>query len=118
MTKEIRLRDIEDYLKALHCRIRWDIIEILRDGPKSSDEIFNRLVSNEENNPNSQKPNCEGQCLEGKGKDIKKPTLYYHLRELEAVGIISVDQLKPSEHGRAPEKVWKLNTEKLIINLK
>ena len=50
-------------------------------------------------------------------KDLKKLSLYYHLRELEGVGIIESDY-KPSESKRASEKVWKLNMEKLTINLK
>ena len=47
MTKEIDLTEIEDYIKALHCDIRWVLIDILKKGPKSSNEIFNaqtRLV--------------------------------------------------------------------------
>jgi len=118
MTKEIDLRDIESYIKALHCSIRWDIIEVLRDGPKSSDDIFTILTEKKEVNAENNNKQCEGQCFRGRGKDIQKPTLYYHLRELESAGIVEVAKLKPSEHGRAPEKVWKLNIEKLIINLK
>jgi hypothetical protein len=47
---------------------------------------------------------------------LKKPSLYYHLRELEEVGIIELAKFKPSPEKRAPEKVWKLNVEKLTIN--
>ncbi|MFX1566837.1 MAG: hypothetical protein ACFFCV_00560 [Promethearchaeota archaeon] len=115
MTKEIDLENIETYIKALHCPIRWVIIDILGDGPKSSDEIFNHLKSvSENNNGNNQ---CHGMCGKGDFKDLKKPSLYYHLRELESVGIIESDY-RPSESKRAPEKVWKLNMEKLTINLK
>ncbi len=56
-------------------------------------------------------------CGKGDFTGLKKPSLYYHLRELESVGIIKADY-KPSETKRAPEKVWKLNMEKLTINLK
>ncbi|NVM37436.1 MAG: helix-turn-helix transcriptional regulator [Candidatus Lokiarchaeota archaeon] len=115
MTKEIDLENIGTYIKALHCQIRWVLIDILRDGPKSSDEIFNHLKSVRENiDDNNQ---CHGMCGKGDFKNLKKPNLYYHLRELESVGIIKSDY-KPSESKRAPEKVWKLNLEKLTINLK
>ncbi|MFX0005572.1 MAG: hypothetical protein ACFFA7_04040 [Promethearchaeota archaeon] len=115
MTKEIDLENIGTYIKALHCQIRWVIIDILRDGPKSSDELYTHLKSVSENlNGNNQ---CHGLCGKGDFKDLKKPSLYYHLRELESVDIITADY-RPSESKRAPEKVWKLNMEKLTINLK
>ncbi|MFX0038941.1 MAG: hypothetical protein ACFFCY_14575 [Promethearchaeota archaeon] len=115
MTKEIDLENIGTYIKALHCQIRWVLIDILRDGPKSSDEIFNHLKSVNGNiGSNNQ---CHDMCGKGDFKNLKKPSLYYHLRELESVGIIKADY-KPSESKRAPEKVWKLNMEKLTINLK
>lgn len=115
--KEIDLSEIGDYVRALHCEIRWKIIEYLRDGPKSSDEIFNHLVELREK-ISEEMNNCKGECNNKIKKDLKKPTLYYHLRELESVSIIKLDEYKPSEQKRAPEKVWKLNLEKLIINLK
>ncbi len=118
MTKEINFLELKSYIKALHCPIRWDIIELLKDGPKSSEEIFNILVNNEGIDKESINRKCNGQCKNKNKNDIKKPTLYYHLRELEAVGIIKIKTLKASEYKRAPEKVWKLNIEKLIINLK
>ena len=37
--------------------------------------------------------------------------------ELESVGIIGADY-KPSDSNRAPEKVWKLNLDKIIINFR
>ena len=115
MTKETDLENIGTYIKALHCQIRWVLIEILRDGPKSSEEIFNHLKSVNENiDDNNQ---CHGMCGKGDFKNLKKPSLYYHLRELESVGIIKADY-KPSESKRAPEKVWRLNLDKLTINLK
>lgn len=49
--------------------------------------------------------------------NLQKPTLYYHLRELESVGIIKSEN-KPSGGIGAPEKFWKLNMKKLTINLK
>ena len=114
MTKEIDIRDVGKYLKALHCSIRWDIIEILRNGPKSSDVIFKLLTEDINATKEQEEQECEGICLKGKGRDIKKPTLYYHLRELESVKIIESTLKK--QKG-APEKVWKLNIKKLSINL-
>jgi len=115
MTKEIDLENIGTYIKALHCQIRWVLIDILRDGPKSSDEIFNHLKSVRKNADDSNQ--CHGMCGKGDFKNLKKPSLYYHLRELENVGIIKADY-RPSESKRAPEKLWKLNMNKLTINLK
>ncbi|MFW9989339.1 MAG: hypothetical protein ACFFC3_11845 [Candidatus Odinarchaeota archaeon] len=115
MTKEIDLEDISTYVKALHCQIRWVIIDILGDGPMSSDELFSHLKSTSETIDD--KNQCHGMCGKGDFKNLKKPSLYYHLRELENVGII-ISDYKPSENKRAPEKVWKLNLDKLTINLK
>ncbi len=116
MTKEITLNEIEKYIKALHCHIRWVIIDYLKEEPKSSEEIFKFLKDINEN-LDSDENQCSGLCGKADFKNLKKPSLYYHLRELESVGIILSDY-KPSESKRAPEKVWKLNLEKLTINLK
>ncbi|MFX1294668.1 MAG: hypothetical protein ACFFD2_07420 [Promethearchaeota archaeon] len=115
--KEIDLSEIEKYVRALHCGIRWKIIEFLREGPKSSDEIFNYLVSLRKKKTEDMKE-CKNNCNNEIKKILKKPALYYHLRELEAVGIIQLDEYKPSEQNRAPKKVWKLNIDKLTINLR
>ena len=115
MTKEIDISEIANYVKVLHCGIRWKIIEILQEGSKSSDEIFKIL---KESNPSADKnpEQCQGQCKQDSYENLKKHSLYYHLRELESVGIIELDTYKPSEENRAPEKVWKLNLDKLVIN--
>lgn len=105
------------YAKALHCGIRWKIIDILKDGTKSSDEIF-QIINNSKGKMPENPKECKGQCNNDIVKELKKPSLYYHLRELESVGIIELDEYKPSKEGRAPEKVWKLNIEKLTINFK
>ncbi|MBD3254182.1 MAG: hypothetical protein GF383_03775 [Candidatus Lokiarchaeota archaeon] len=118
MTKEIDLDEIGDYVKALHCQIRWEIIEALKSGPKNADQIMEALMPKQEDLQNNPKDKCKGTCQNGEGRIIKKPTLYYHLRELESVGIIEVAKLRPTEHKRAPEKVWELNLDKLIINFK
>jgi DNA-binding PadR family transcriptional regulator len=116
MAKEITLNEIEKYVKALHCHIRWVILDYLKEGPKSSEEIFSYLKDMNEN-LDSDENQCKGMCGKGDFKNLKKPSLYYHLRELESVEIIQSDY-RPSESKRAPEKVWKLNMEKLTINLK
>ena len=115
--KEIDLSEISNYVKALHCEIRWRIIEILRKGSMSSDGIFKILTKNKDEILNNPKE-CHGKCKEDTVIKLKKPSLYYHLRELEKVGIIELDEYKPSKDNRAPEKVWKLNMDKLIINFK
>jgi hypothetical protein len=115
MAKEINLENIGRYIKALHCHIRWVLIDILKDGPKSSDEIFIILKNIDKRVDNDNM--CRGMCGKGDFKDLKKASLYYHLRALESVGIINAEY-QPSESGRAPEKVWKLNLEKLVINFK
>lgn len=115
--KEIDLSDIELYAKALHCPIRWDIIETLKSGPKSSKEIFH-LLKKRDVSQNFNNNHCRGKCIDNTYPDLKKHSLYYHLRELEGVNIITLDEYKPSDEGRAPEKVWKLNLDKLIINFR
>lgn len=116
MTKEITLNEIEKYIKALHCHIRWVILDYLKEGPKSSEEIFIYLKDMNEN-IDSDGNKCNGLCSKGDFKNLKKPSLYYHLRELESVDIIQSDY-QPSESKRAPKKVWKLNMDKLTINLR
>jgi len=117
LTKEIDLSEIANYAKALHCGIRWKIIEILKEGSKSSDEIF--IILKRQKIPQDDNPKeCQGKCKEHTYENLKKPSLYYHLRELEKVGIIELDEYISSKEGRAPEKVWKLNINKLIINFK
>ncbi|MFX1394250.1 MAG: hypothetical protein ACFFAH_11810, partial [Promethearchaeota archaeon] len=94
--KEIDLTELSTYVKALHCEMRWRIIEILRDGSKSSEEIFKILIEN--TNPMLNNPKeCHGKCKEDTVKQLRKPSLYYHLRELEKVGIIELDEYKPSK---------------------
>lgn len=115
--KVIDISEIGKFAKVLHCGIRWRIIEFLREGPKSSEEIFQFLVSYREKIRDDMKE-CKGICHHENVRVLKKPTLYYHLRELESVGIINLAEYKPSKENRAPEKVWKLNIDKLIIKIK
>lgn len=84
------------YFKALHCPTRWVIIRLIRDGAKSTNEIF------------------EG--LKDAGESLSRSGLYYHLSELEEAGIIELAEYREIGGG-APEKVWTLKTKEIRINL-
>ena len=47
---------------------------------------------------------------------ISKSGLYYHLSEMEKAGIIELAEYR-EVGGGAPEKVWKLKTKEIKINL-
>ncbi|MEJ2240881.1 MAG: helix-turn-helix domain-containing protein [Candidatus Bathyarchaeota archaeon] len=80
----------------LHCPTRWIIIRLIGDEMKSTNEIF------------------EG--LQKIGEDISKSGLYYHLSEMEKAGVIELAEYR-EVGGGAPEKVWKLKTHEIKINL-
>lgn len=84
------------YFRALHCPTRWAIIRLIGEGTKSTNEIF------------------EG--LEKVGESISRSGLYYHLSELEDNGIIELAEYR-EVGGGAPEKVWRLKTREIRINL-
>ncbi|MCD6481980.1 MAG: winged helix-turn-helix transcriptional regulator [Thermoplasmata archaeon] len=84
-----------NYLRALRFRTRWMIIEYIGHGKKSTEEIYNYLLK--------------------KGEKLTKSGLYYHLSELKSAGIIEIAGY--IERGGAPEKVWKLKTKKIVIDL-
>lgn len=81
---------------ALHCPTRWSIIRLLGRETKSTSEIF------------------EG--LEEAGERLSKSGLYYHLSELEKADIIELAEYR-EVGGGAPEKVWRLKTKEIKINL-
>ncbi|RLF44336.1 MAG: ArsR family transcriptional regulator [Thermoplasmata archaeon] len=85
-----------NYLRALRFRTRWLIIEYIGNRKKSTEEIYNHLLRN--------------------GEKLTKSGLYYHLSELKNAGIIEVAEYI-EEGGGAPEKVWKLKTKKIVIDL-
>jgi len=95
--REIGLREMARYARALHCPMRWRIIEFLRDGPAPTSRI--------------------AELLQREGAMRGRPNLYYHLSELQKAGIIEVAEYR-EEGGGAPEKVWRLSIDKLIINLR
>ena len=84
------------YFRALHCPTRWIIIRLIGDGTKSTNEIF------------------EG--LKKAGEILSKSGLYYHLSEMEQAGIIELAEYL-EVGGGAPEKVWRLKTKEIKINL-
>ena len=86
----------QQYFKALHCPTRWIIIRLIGDSQKGTNEIF------------------EG--LKKTGEGISKSGLYYHLSEMEKAGIIELAEYR-EVGGGAPEKVWKLKTQEIKINL-
>ena len=84
------------YFRALHCPTRWIIIRLLGDEKRSTNEIF------------------EG--LKEAGEELSKSGIYYHLSELEEAGIIELAEYR-EVGGGAPEKIWKLKTKEIKINL-
>jgi len=91
-----RWLEIRTFGKALRFRTRWTIIEYIGDGQKSTTEIFTHLIE--------------------KGERLTKPGFYYHLSELKNADIIDVAEYR-EEGGGAPEKIWKLKTKKIVIDL-
>ena len=87
---------IRKYGKALRFRTRWTIIEYIGNGKKSTTEIYNHLIK--------------------KGEELTKPGFYYHLSELKNADIIEVAEYM-EEGGGAPEKIWRLKTKQIIIDL-
>ena len=86
----------QQYFRALHCPTRWIIIRLIGSGTKSTSEIFEGLQKIKEG--------------------ISKSGLYYHLSEMEKADIIELAEYK-EVGGGAPEKVWKLKTQEIKINL-
>jgi len=72
------------------------IIRLLGDDAKSSNELF------------------EG--LKEAGEGLSKSGLYYHLSELEEADIIKLARYR-EVGGGAPEKVWRLKTKEIRIDL-
>ena len=91
-----RLKSVRKYIQALHCPTRWDIIDCIGNGQKSSKEIYEELRLGE-----------AGLTFAG---------LYYHLSALKRAGIIEVASYKEAKGG-SPEKVWRLKTTRIVIEL-
>ena len=54
--------------------------------------------------------------LANRGETLAKSSLYYHLGELRTGGIIEVSGYR-EEGGGAPEKLWKLKTTEIHVDL-
>jgi DNA-binding transcriptional ArsR family regulator len=80
----------------LHCPTRWQIIRIIGEGEKGSGEILEELHKD--------------------GDGLARSSLYYHLSELEKASIIEMARYR-GVGGGAPEKVWKLKTREIKIDL-
>ena len=91
-----RMRGIRKYIQALHCPTRWDIIDCIGTGQKSSKELYEELKLGE-----------AGMTFAG---------LYYHLSALKGADIIEVASYRETK-GAIPEKVWRLKITKIVINL-
>lgn len=86
----------QKYFRALHCVTRWNIIKSIGEGVKGTGEIQTDLAS--------------------MGEKLAPSSIYYHLSELEKAGIIEQSGYK-EEGGGAPEKLWKLKTREIRIDL-
>jgi len=86
----------QKYFRALHCPTRWNIIRIIGEGEKGTGEILVELSK--------------------MGETLARSSIYYHLSELEKTGIIEQIRYR-EEGGGAPEKIWKLKTREIKIDL-
>jgi len=86
----------QKYFRALHCMTRWNIIRAIGEGEKGTGEILKEL----------------GRM----GETLAKSSIYYHLSELENTGIIEQSGYR-EEGGGAPEKLWRLKTREIKIDL-
>ena len=91
-----KTRRFQRYFRALHCPTRWAIIRIIGEEEKGSGEILAGLNET--------------------GESLARSSLYYHLSELEEAGIIEMARYREMGGG-APEKVWKLKTRSIKIDL-
>ena len=91
-----RFEHIQRCIQALHCPTRWEIIDAIGLGEKSTKEIYEDLKLGE-----------AGMTFAG---------LYYHLSALKHAGIIELASYREVKGG-SPEKVWKLKTTKIVIDL-
>ncbi|MDP0919955.1 hypothetical protein Q6272_33500, partial [Klebsiella pneumoniae] len=53
----------------------------------------------------------------GLGDGMSMAGLYYHLSALKEAGIVEVASYREVKGGGTPEKVWRLKTRKIVIDL-
>ena len=78
--------------------IRWLILRILSGGKRTTSEIFSEIVSKF-------------------GMMIPRSLLYYHLSELESMGVIEMIGYRETGKGGAPEKIWRLKIQKIVVDI-
>ena len=86
----------QKYIKVLRCPWRWKINDIIKDREKSTRRIYEELKEY--------------------GEDFTMQGLYYHLSKLNNAGIVALDKYVGKGKG-APEKIWKLKTKTIKIDL-
>ncbi len=91
-----RVEYFKKYIRALHCPTRWRIIEFIGTGEKTTTEIQDHLLDEDEK--------------------VSGSNLYYHLSELKKCGILAVSDYV-EKGGGAPEKIWKLDKTEITIPL-
>ncbi len=96
MWKRMFLKPLITLLKSVLAEPKRSIIKILSDGVKSTSEIYAELQQ--------------------RGFIIARSTLYYYLSVLEELGIIEGAGYKETGGG-APEKLWRLKTRRVGIDL-
>jgi len=89
------LMRLQRCIRALHCPTRWQIIRCIGTGEKSTKEIFEQLRL---------------------GETMSPAGLYYHLSALKQAEIIEVASYREVKGG-TPEKVWRLKTRRIVIDL-
>jgi len=87
---------LQKYFRALHCMTRWNIIKILGEEERGTGEILDGLSE--------------------MGETLARSSIYYHLSELIDAGIIEQTGYR-EEGGGAPEKLWRLKTKEIKIDL-
>ena len=90
-----QMRRIQRYIGALHCPTRWRIIQCIGTEERCTKEIFEQL---------------------GLGDQMSLAGLYYHLSALKQAGIVEVASYREVKGG-TPEKVWRLKTRRIVIDL-
>ncbi len=90
------LKRIQRCIRALHCPTRWRIIQCIGTEERSTKEIFEQL---------------------GLGDGMSMAGLYYHLSALKEAGIVEVASYREVKGGGTPQKVWRLKTRKIVIDL-
>ncbi len=78
--------------------LRWLMLRVLGENEKTTREIHDELAIRY-------------------GIRIPRTLLYYHLGELERMGIVEMKGYRETGRGGAPEKVWKLKIRRIIIDI-